>query len=367
MQEEGFVYKILLAEDEELERAFLRHLVENTGLPVTVVGEAANGREAVKLAEITQPEIILMDIKMPGMDGLTATRLIKEKNPTVEVIIITAYGEFSYSQQAIKNKVADYLLKPVQPEELFTCLKKITSQLAQKASDIEGILYTAPPLYSQATTLVSAIKLLDREAAIQIGYDLVNTFLSEIKHPTPRQIATFAFEFLIMAGQALLKPGEGKVNLSSQQNELARQITLLNSPGDLYRWVENVVHTYIHWLQEQASSTDQNIIRQVKELIHNNYNKPISLSQVANQVHLSPAYLSRLFKQRTGQSFIDYLTQVRVNEAKALLLAEDKTIDQIASAVGFNNNSYFTAVFKKREGVTPSEFRQRRRGGGSRA
>ncbi|NHM25658.1 helix-turn-helix transcriptional regulator [Desulfofundulus sp. TPOSR] len=67
-----------------------------------------------------------------------------------------------------------------------------------------------------------------------------------------------------------------------------------------------------------------------------------------------------------GQSFIDYLTQVRLNEAKALLLAGEKTIDQIASAVGFNNNSYFTAVFKKREGVTPSEFRQRRRGDGSR-
>ncbi|MDQ0285809.1 YesN/AraC family two-component response regulator [Desulfofundulus luciae] len=74
---------------------------------------------------------------------------------------------------------------------------------------------------------------------------------------------------------------------------------------------------------------------------------------------------ARLFKQRTGQSFIDYLTEVRLNEAKALLLAGEKTIDQIASAVGFNN-SYFTAVFKKREGVTPSEFRQRRRGDGSR-
>ncbi|MDQ0285808.1 YesN/AraC family two-component response regulator [Desulfofundulus luciae] len=107
------MYKILLAEDEELERRFLRHLVENAGLPLVVAGEATNGREAVELAELLQPEIIFMDIKMPGTDGLAATRTIKEKNPALEVIIITAHGEFSYSQQAIKYKVADYLLKPV--------------------------------------------------------------------------------------------------------------------------------------------------------------------------------------------------------------------------------------------------------------
>ncbi|SHI51514.1 helix-turn-helix domain-containing protein [Desulfofundulus thermosubterraneus] len=360
------MYKILLTEDEELERRFLRHLVENTGLPLVVVGEAKNGREAVELAELLQPEIILMDIKMPGMDGLAATRTIKGKNPAVEVIIITAYGEFSYSQQAIKYQVADYLLKPVQPDELTACLERVMSQLAKRASGIEGLLDTAPPLYPQTADLVNAIKYIDREAAMRAGNELVDAFLNEVEHPSPRQMAAFAFEFLVMAGQALLTSGESKVSISSRQNELARQIPVLQSPSDLRRWVEKVVVTHIRWVQEQIHGTDQVIIRRVKELISKNYTKPITLTQVARQVHLSPAYLSRLFKQRTGQSFIDYLTQVRLNEAKALLLAGEKTIDQIASAVGFNNNSYFTAVFKKREGVTPSEFRQRRRGDGSR-
>ncbi|MGB9802782.1 response regulator transcription factor [Desulfofundulus sp.] len=360
------MYKILLAEDEELERRFLRHLLENTGLPLYVVGEATNGREAVELAELLQPEIILMDIKMPGMDGLAATRKIKEKNPAVEVIIITAHGEFSYSQQAIKYKVADYILKPVQPDELATCLEKVISQQVKRASAIEGLLDTAPPLYPQVTDLVNAIKYLDREAAIRAGNELVDAFLSEIEQPAPQQLAAFAFEFLVMAGQALLTPGEGKVNLSSRQNELARQISLLQSPSDLRRWVEKVVITHIAWMQEQIPGTDQVFIWRVKELIRKNYTKPITLTQIARQVHLSPAYLSRLFKQRTGQSFIEYLTEVRLNEAKALLLTGEETIDQIAGKVGFSNNSYFTAVFKKREGVTPSEFRQRRRGDGSR-
>ncbi|WP_243113757.1 response regulator [Desulfofundulus salinus] len=108
------MYKILLAEDEELERRFLHHLVEIAGLPLVVVGEATNGREAVELAELLQPEIILMDIKMPGIDGLAATRTIKEKKPAVEVIIITAYGEFSYSQQPSGSFKPGLFKPPVQ-------------------------------------------------------------------------------------------------------------------------------------------------------------------------------------------------------------------------------------------------------------
>jgi two-component system response regulator YesN len=77
-------------------------------------------------------------------------------------------------------------------------------------------------------------------------------------------------------------------------------------------------------------------------------------------VHLNQTYLSRLFKQKTGLSFTDFLTRVRLQEAKRLLLKTDRTIEEIAVAIGFKNNSYFTSVFKKREGIKPSEFRSRR-------
>lgn len=361
------MYSILIAEDEELERRFLRHLVESTGGPYTIAGEAATGREAVELAGTLQPDIIFMDIKMPGMDGLSATRLIKEKNPAVEVIIITAYGEFSYSQQAIKYKVADYLLKPVQQEELTACLNRVTAQMSGERPALEKILDTAPSIYPQATALVDAIKYQNQEEAIRSGNQLVDSFLQEAGWPSARQIAAFAFEFLVLAGQGLLANGESKVTLSARQNELARLINNLQSVADLRVWVERVITTHIRWLQEQHPGMDQAVIRRVKELIQKNYAGEITLTRVAEQVHLSPAYLSRLFKNRTGKSFIDYLTEVRLQEAKTLLLSGEMTIDQVAEAVGFQNNSYFTAVFKKHQGLTPSEFRRRQKGHGFQA
>jgi two-component system response regulator YesN len=98
------MYRLLVVEDEELERQVLRKQINCSQLPIEIVGEAANGREAIKLFKETGPEIIIMDIKMPGMDGLETTRIIKESDSNVEVIFVTAYSRFSYSKVALKLK-----------------------------------------------------------------------------------------------------------------------------------------------------------------------------------------------------------------------------------------------------------------------
>lgn len=361
------IYRILLVEDEELERKFLRHLVETSGLPVKVCGEAATGREAVEQAALLRPDIVLMDIRMPGMDGLEATRLIKEKNPAVEVIIITAHGRFSYSQQAIKSKVADYLLKPVQPEELADALNRVISGLEAQPPVIERFLDTAPALHTAAGDLFQAVRFCDPEAAHRAVDNLIENFLKQTGHPSREQMAAFAFELLVVAGQGLLAAGAGEVGVSAQQNELARDIKDISTISDLQAWADKMYRAHILWVQNHNADNDRAAIRQVQEYMRRHYNRGITLQQAARYVHLSPAYLSRLFKQKTGQSFIEYLTELRLEGAKELLLSSDSTIDQIASQVGFKNNSYFTAVFKKREGITPSEFRSRRKFGDYRA
>ncbi|OAT86739.1 response regulator transcription factor [Desulfotomaculum copahuensis] len=361
------MYSILLVEDEELERKFLRHLVENCGRPVRVAGEAANGKEAVELAEMLNPDIVLMDIRMPGMDGLEATARIKAKNPAVEVIIITAHGRFSYSQQAIKNKVSDYLLKPVQPEVLAEALDRVITGLEAQPPGVERFLATAPALNAAASDLVKAIRYCDAGTARQSVNRLVDGFLSETGHPDREQLAAFAFEMLVTAGQGLLAAGAGEVAVSSQQNDLAREIKNISSLPGLVAWAEKVYRVHISWVQEHNATGDRAVIRRVQEYMRRHYSRGVTLEEAAGYVHLSPAYLSRLFKQKTGSSFVEHLTALRLEGAKELLIASDQTIDQIATTVGFKNNSYFTAVFKKREGVTPSEFRARGQADGSRA
>ena len=241
------MYKTLLVDDEELERKILCFILENSSLPITIVGDAASGREALDKVHLTHPDLIIMDIKMPGIDGIEATRQIKTLYPSIEVIILTAYSKFSYSQQAIKAQATDYLLKPIQPQQL-----------------------------------IEAVKLaLDR--------------------------------------------------LSLKRFQPCPAIDLINQ--------------------------SQVLVRKAMDYIEANYATNISLNIVAAHVHLSPAYLSRIFNKKTGSGLTEYLAQVRLKNAKQQLRLSTATIDQIAAATGFNSSSYFSAIFKKNEGVTPSEYR----------
>ena len=241
------MYKVLLVDDEELERKILCFVLQNSSLPITIVGEAASGREALDKVRLTRPDLIIMDIKMPGIDGIEATRQIKALYPTIEVIILSAYSRFSYSQQAIKAQATDYLLKPIQPQHLIEAVKLALDRLSLKKEF----------------------------------------------HPCP------ALEF----------------------------------------------------------NQSQVLVRKAMDYIESNYAKNISLNIVATHVHLSPAYLSRIFNKKTGSGLTEYLTQVRIKKAKQQLLMSTATIDQIAAATGFNSSSYFSAIFKKNEGITPTEYR----------
>jgi len=117
--------KLLIVDDEYLERMVLKHHIENDpSLQIKIVGEASSGREAISMFLKTNPAIILMDIKMPELDGLQTAEIIKQHNNAVEIIFITAYSYFSYAKQAIQLRSADYLLKPVKPADLYASIKK---------------------------------------------------------------------------------------------------------------------------------------------------------------------------------------------------------------------------------------------------
>ena len=112
--------KIVIADDHALFRDSLRSLLEAHGLEV--LGEARNGREAVELARKLKPEVLLMDLSMPEMDGLAATRLISADHPEVKVVILTASDEDSKLFEAIKSGAQGYLLKNLESEDFFNLL-----------------------------------------------------------------------------------------------------------------------------------------------------------------------------------------------------------------------------------------------------
>lgn len=112
--------RILLADDEAILRLDLREMLADAGHEI--VGEAANGQEAVKLARELKPEIIIMDVKMPIMDGITAAKLIAEEN-IAPVLLLTAYSQQDIVDKASEAGVIAYLVKPIREEQLFPAME----------------------------------------------------------------------------------------------------------------------------------------------------------------------------------------------------------------------------------------------------
>ena len=123
------MYKILIVEDEELVRSSLKKNIYELKSLINSVYEAENGDEAIELAKKIKPNIIIMDIKMPGKSGLDAGKEIKKILPNIKIIFLTAFDFFDYAQEAVKLGAFDYMLKPIRPEELLKALKKILKEL----------------------------------------------------------------------------------------------------------------------------------------------------------------------------------------------------------------------------------------------
>ena len=345
------MYTVLIVDDEELERKILCFTLQNSGLPITIIGEAASGREALEKVHHIRPDLIIMDIKMPGIDGIEATRQIKALYPATEVIILTAYGKFSYSQQAIKAQATDYLLKPIQPQQLIEAVKLALDRLTLKK------FQPSPAL--DLTGLEEQVRTGNlKEGKRQLTLILERLeFLATSNHiPLTVLLNSFALRLMVIVVQATLSAGADPAKVTSIENELAQDLSPLSSLEGIKSWGETMLEKCIGLLNQHFDQV-LILVRKAMDYLESNYANTITLNLVATYVHLSPAYLSRIFNEKTGVGFAEYLAQVRLKKAKQQLRMSTDTIDQIAAATGFNSSSYFSAIFKKHEGLTPSEYR----------
>jgi two-component system response regulator YesN len=131
--------------------------------------------------------------------------------------------------------------------------------------------------------------------------------------------------------------------------------------GEIKNWITNIVSGAVQELQQDRKNNVKSVIKKAQEYIILNYSKAdISLIAIADHVYLNPAYFSKLYKKETGESYVEFITKVRVEEAKRLLKESNARIADVGNAVGYPNAQYFCTLFKKITGVSPAEFRESR-------
>lgn len=235
---------VLLVDDEIMIREGFKRLFDWEAHDCEVVGEVADGMEALAKIDMLQPDIVIMDINIPIMSGLKVIQLCRIKHPKTAFVIVSGYDDFSYCQQALRLQITDYILKPVNYEEFGSCIDNLKISLYENRV----------------------------------------------------------------------------VNEPMQQEE-------------------RTINGLTRYMQEHLS-------------------EEITLSVLAEEFHLNAQYISQLFKNEIGVGFLAYLTNIRLEKAKKLLLSTALPIADVAEQSGYGDYRVFTKVFKKAEGITPSQYRR---------
>lgn len=528
--------KVFLVEDEFVVREGIKNNIDWASHRYEFCGEASDGELAFPMIQKQKPDIVITDIRMPFMDGLALSRLIKRELPRTEIIILTGYEEFAYAKEAIEIGVAKYLLKPISGEELLREMDTLALRIEEKRQEQavreqylremeENTLKEKKELFRCLVTGDKSMpELLEMAERLRLDlssmwYNIVLVIVQSTQHAhheysnrlieAEAQLKKLEDEMQVLSfdrspeGRALLFQGDSREEVEALQKEyLTRMQELLeacrhiryfggvgtpvNRLGEVPVSFEHASHTFAHrylvtdslifyndeteqgfpieedldlgkinpnqidrhkimeflklgdaqeaiyfvdeffkdigrnvissnifrqyiamdiyfcvgefleglhldreqieppnpatgvlqseestisymtailekaiGLREQAANDRyRDVVNEVVAYIEENYaQENISLNLVASHVNFSPNHLSMVFSQQTGQSFIKFLTDYRMTKAKELLRCTGERSSAISLKVGYKDPHYFSYLFKKTQGMTPTQYR----------
>lgn len=242
-------------------------------------------------------------------------------------------------------------------------LRKNNQKLLQQSRINESIqryksenIHTNSYPYEKEKELLNKVKLGDVREANAVLNDLLGYVLFSGGNSLD-VVKTRSLELCALLSRTAIEggaPTDTMLNLNNQFLKNLQQITTLDS---LCHKLQEIVETFSESMFNYIPSKNNDIIKKAMLYMSEKFNTPLSLEEVATHVHLHPSYFSTMFKNVTGSSFKEYLNKIRIEESKLLLLNTDFSIIDIAIAVGFEDQSYFSKVFKKFTGTTPKQFR----------
>lgn len=335
------MYHILVAEDEPWIRHAVVEMVKRIVGPEAELFEATNGEEAWEIILDVWPTVLITDIMMPGMDGLTLISKVEEHHIPMAYIVISGYDNFQYAQQAIRYGVTEYLLKPVDMEHMQSAIERIETRLA-KIMEINHYL-------SRFQQLVNSLGETEPRAAVRKMSDLIDTVLNlRFINFAARTNLLRIFDMKLVGmirefTEEAISPIDAR---EAEDEELRRHFGLL--------YTQLIMH-----VSEEEKLSTRHSIRKVCEYIHTHYHKDISLTEMARHANMSISYFSYWFKKSTNRTLVQYIQETRIAKAKELLLETNMKNYEIAEKVGFATQSYFVRVFKNSVGMSPNIFRKR--------
>ncbi|SDJ74730.1 two-component system, response regulator YesN [Lachnospiraceae bacterium G41] len=408
--------KVFLVDDEIVIREGIRESFPWEDTPYSLVGEAPDGEMALPIIRDTNPDIVITDIKMPFMDGLELCRELKSQMPWIGIIVLSGYDEFEYARQCIKLGVREYLLKPINSADLREALDKVSAQLKEERKTLEHAASLRARMEDGGKFLKEKLigSLFSDETALEDAHNVLKQLRSMgCPVPAPFYVVIDAAFSPTGTGQeaaALLAESSGGIVNASASRTGTRLLVLgdtaedaeerayavatslsqelerseckeirvgigeiVDNPEKIFQSFKTARHirhllaerkderAVILGVREMGEVSDEkvpSVISEAKLYMSQNYsNANLMLQDVAKAVNMSKSRFSTVFSQTTGQSFTEYLIYLRLSKAKELLKTSNLKSSQIATEIGYNDSHYFSYIFKKNVGMTPSDYR----------
>lgn len=369
--------KVFIVEDEEILREGMKNNINWEQEGFIYCGDACDGEEALPLIQKTSPDIIITDIKMPFMNGLELSRRVKMDKPSTKIILLTGYDEFDFAREAISIGADEYLLKPFSAKKILDTLNMISDKIKKEKAD--KVLS-----FEKYTLEKELLKNFENKSGyIHDFYKNDNQDIEEFfKFGKPNEIENFTNAYIknlleygehsyiftyyvfmnlfVLTSKFLKTLGENRIeNIFPQVKNIDSFCMEITDSLKLKDALRGIFIKIINLREEHKQDKYGSLVEEAKSYIRRNFhNQDLSLNSVAYSVHVSPNHFSNIFKNSTGESFTDYLIKFRIEKAKELLNSTTLKTYEISEKIGYPDPHYFSYIFKKITGLTPSEFKK---------
>lgn len=350
---------LVVIDDEKIVVEWIKAMVEKLGEEFRVVGTAYNGIRGVAIVRQMKPDIVVTDIRIPGMDGLSLIEHTMEDLPDTGYIVISGYRDFSYARKALQLRVLDYVDKPITEDKFLAALSVARSYVEKRRG-----------LKEEKTDLSA-------DDYNELCQEMTENLIWYLKEESGEDIMGYL-------EQALANMEKSGISLERFQDECVKNIyvaiEVMRERNPQFEFRKNIgpyqeikqMHTmeetHLYMMETfrefaEALHAAENLYQNKKvysliQYIHEHYTEDIGLTELAAHVNINPAYLSMLFKEQVGMSYIKYLTKIRMEKAKELLRNGEKATD-VGEKVGYRDYRYFSQVFKKSENMSPNKYREK--------
>lgn len=335
------MYKLLLVDDEDIIREGIRTMVDWQRLDIVVTASCPNAFAALDSMTDNMPDILMTDVKMPGMSGLELTERAVQLHPQLQTLILSGYGEFEFARQAMRWGVKEYLLKPCARQEIEQALERVCRMVDKQRQRVLELSGERQRRVQTTAQRLEALLTGDADSAE------LERQIRELSRTTPDpSILREAFVRLVTSAA----PAAWGFTAIQEALRLPEQMVSL-TVGTLLR------------LREENKGDMCGFVQKMAAYIEAHYSDDaLSLQYLADHVvYMNADYIGREFSRCTGEKFSAYLLRTRMEAAKAMMHADASLRSyEIAERVGLGNNPhYFSQLFRKYTGLTPTEYRSR--------